>query len=124
MSRSPSSYVYYTFRRVLDPDVFRKNFAYQDYFIKKFHKGQYSLKMFFRYNRSVDDEKNSPLIIEIGFHLYFLIMKMYPNLALDMDEKYEKRLVNLLSVKESKSSSPSKWLIVNMYYFAKTLLGL
>ena len=117
VGRNRSSSVYYSLRKILDPDVFRRNFAYQKYFISKFHSNQYSLKMFFRYNLDVNDEKNSPLIMEVGFQLYFMIMKMSSNLAVDMDEKYYNRLIKLLSIKEANLSTNSKGLIFNIYSF-------
>ena len=109
--RSSSSYVYYILRRVIDPDVFRHNFAYQHYFMTKFHKYDYTLKMFFRYKKDVNKTKGSPLIIEVGFNLYFLLMKMQENLYRDMDEKYFKRLISLLGEKQKSVNAGTKNII-------------
>lgn len=110
--RSTKSYVYYSFRRILDPTVFRQNFAYQSYFMKKFHRNEYTLGMFFKYNSDIDRTFDSPLIIEVGFILYFLLMKMQQNLYQDMDEKYYKRLICLLSEKEKAASTTHKNLLL------------
>lgn len=119
VGRSRNSYVYYSLRRILDPDVFRKNFAYQSYFIKRFHKGEYSLKLFFRYNIDVDTDNNSPLIMEVGFQLYFLLMKMSSNLAVDMDEKYYNRLVRFITLRETKIYTDNKWFVSDLWDFMK-----
>lgn len=115
--RRPTSYVYYTLRRVLDPDTFRLNFAYQYYFVRKFHKGEYNMKLFFRYDRDVDVTNQSPLIIEIGFNLYFLLMKMQRNLFNDMDEKYYNRIICLLSQKEKAASTIRQNLFMTIVSF-------
>jgi hypothetical protein len=119
--RDPSSYVYYLLRRVIEPDVFRKNFAYQEYFIKKFHKSTYSLKMFFRYNNNVDSITGSPLIIEVGYLLYFMLMKMRPNLVGEMDEKYYNRLVKLLSNKDKMPSVGGKNMVLSIIDFTNDI---
>lgn len=98
--REPSSYVHYMFRRILGPDVFRLNFAYQDHFIKKFHKEEYTLDMFFKYERDLDEDIKSPLIIELGFNLYFLLMHLNDNLINDMDKVYYKRLTSLIPLRD------------------------
>ena len=115
--RSPTSYVYYSFRRILDPMVFRQNFAYQSYFMRKFHRNEYTSSMFFKYNSDIDRTFDSPLIIEVGFILYFLLMKMQRNLYQDMDEKYYKRLICLLSEKEKAASTTHKNLFLMIIDF-------
>jgi hypothetical protein len=97
------------------------NFAYQEYFIRKFHKNDYSLKMFFRYNNNVDNATGSPLIIEVGYLLYFMVMKMHPNLVGEMDEKYYNRLVKLLSNKDKLTSIGSKNMMSSMFDFTVDL---
>jgi hypothetical protein len=97
------------------------NFAYQEYFIRKFHKNNYSLKMFFRYNNNVDSATGSPLIIEVGYLLYFMLMKMHPNLVGEMDEKYYNRLVTLLSNKDKLTSISGKNMVYSMFDFTVDL---
>jgi hypothetical protein len=43
----PDDYIFYVYRRVIDPDVFRLNFAYHSYFIDKFHNNEYDTNLFF-----------------------------------------------------------------------------
>ena len=112
------SYVYYTFRRVLEPDMFKLNFAYQSYFMRKFHKGEYTLNMFYRYNLDVDSEDKSPLIIELGFNLYYLLILMKKHFQYDMDEKYNNHLLNLISPKESSSATINKNIFLTLIDFA------
>jgi hypothetical protein len=116
--RSLTSYVYYTYRRVFVPDTFRLNFAYQNYFKHKFHKNEYTLKMFFRNNKDMDVHHDSPLIIELGFSLYFLLMLMRNHMMLDMDEKFYNRLITLIPNKEKAASTRSKniaWTIIDFF---------
>ncbi|CAI2387002.1 unnamed protein product [Moneuplotes crassus] len=124
VGRNRTNYVYYILRRVLDPDVFRKNFAYQAYFVKRFHRNEYSIKLFFRYNLDVETDNNSPLIVEVGFNLYFLLMRMSANLAVDMDEKYYNRLVRFITLRETKSYKNNQWLIEDLWDFTKSLVNI
>jgi hypothetical protein len=116
--RSPTSYVYYTYRRVFEPDVFRLNFAYQNYFIEKYHEDEYTMDMFFRLNQDLDSNKNSPVVIELGFNLYFLLMLMRGNLMMDMDEVYKHRLINLISLKDNSSTTKQRNILSKITRFA------
>lgn len=112
VGREPDSYVFYLLRRVLDPDLFRLNFAYQSYFFQNFHGSEYITDVFFRYSRE-ESEKSSPFIIEVGFQLYFLLMRMSENFKIDEDENYTNRLLSLMTDQSKlKQSSDSEVLQV------------
>mmetsp|Transcript_29160 Transcript_29160/g.33361 ORF Transcript_29160/g.33361 Transcript_29160/m.33361 type:complete len:146 (-) Transcript_29160:1415-1852(-) len=117
VGRRSDSYVYYLFRRVLEPKTFRINFAYQAYFIKEFHQGEYSKDLFFRYDQHIDEDTESPLIIEIGFQLYFLLMRMRENMINDMDEKYYKRLIRFMSRKQRAAAAVTKFILLALIDF-------
>lgn len=107
----PTDYIFYSFRRNLDPEIFRKGFAYQQYFVKYFHNNEYQTYLFHRNEMSVDKRTKSPLIIEIGFYLFFILMKMEKNLAIDMDEKYYSRIVKLIPEKTKLYTTVNKNLV-------------
>ena len=111
VGRDPNSYVYYLFRRVLDPELFRLNLAYTYDFRSRYNNGKYTMDLFFKYSRSIDDPDDSPLIIEIGFRLYYLLLKMKDNFYIDMDEKYLNRVLVLLSSRTKSSDTVKKGII-------------
>lgn len=117
VGRRSDSYVYYLFRRVLQPKTFRLNFAYQTYFIAEFHKGEYSKDLFFRYDQHIDDDTASPLIVEIGFQLYFLLVRMRDNMIDDMDDKYYKRLIRFMQRKQRAAATVEKFVLFSMVDF-------
>ena len=119
VGRSPTSYIYYLYRRVLEPKTFRLNFAYQSYFFEKFHKNEYRLDLFFKYDKHVDSKIESPMIIEVGFYLYFLLMRMQENLIRDYDDKYNKYILRLLSKRNQSSSNVQNNTIITFGYFLK-----
>jgi inositol 1,4,5-triphosphate receptor type 1/inositol 1,4,5-triphosphate receptor type 3 len=89
-------YVYYLYRREIDPDIFRNVFAYQQYFFAKKYHSQYKTDLFFTYTGNMNKEDRSPFIVEIGFECYFLLKKLEENVRLDYDERYVKRILKLL----------------------------
>jgi hypothetical protein len=66
-------YIYYLYRREIDPKVFRKNFAYQYFFFTELNNAEYRTRHFFQYNLDLNAERLSPYIVEIGFQLFFLL---------------------------------------------------
>ena len=62
-----TDYVFYLYRRELNPDCWRKTFAYQKYYMDKYYKLDYTQDVFFNYVQENDDEQYIPCIIEIGF---------------------------------------------------------
>jgi hypothetical protein len=84
-------YVYYLYRRSFTPTMFRKNFAYQQYFSHNISGNEYKTKMFFTYHQNLNVKQISPYIIEIGFELYFLLKKMEENFTIDPDEAFYKK---------------------------------
>lgn len=114
---SPNDYVYYLYRRELHPDKLRLNFAYQEYLLTKFHKSEYKLNLFFQYQDSVDKEKDSPFIIEIGFLLYFLIKKMEKNLRQDENEVYNQSILRLLPSDKGFANVQVRNIVVGTIYF-------
>jgi hypothetical protein len=117
VGRDATSYIYYLYRRVLDPEMFRLNFAYQAYFFERFHKNNYSMDLFFRYKNGIDMDSASPFIIEVGFQLYFLLMNMRNNFNKDFDEKYYRRLISLFSERDESSSNVETNPFVSGYKF-------
>ena len=124
VGRTKTSYVYYLFRRVFSPEMFRLNFAYISDFIYHYHDKEYLMDLFFKYNKDIDDHKESPLIIEVGFRLYFLLMRMKDNLQNDMDEKYLKRILCLLSERTKASSTIKKGIIIEIEDICKDIFEL
>jgi len=86
-----TDYVYYLYRRVLSPAIFRKNFAYQQYFFSKSCGTEYDTNLFFKFYQNFDKKNKSPFVIEIGFECYFLLKKMEDNFKVDFDETYHKK---------------------------------
>ena len=115
--REPTSYVYYLYRRVLDPELFRLNFAYTNDFRKRYNGGKYTMDLFFKYNIDFTKAGDSPLIIELGFRLFYLLMRMKENLYIDMDEKYYKKILVLLTPKTKSSSKVKKGIILESFEF-------
>ena len=124
VGREPSSYVYYHFRRVLDPELFRLNLAYVYDFRQQYNEGKYTMNLFFKYIKDFDNADESPLIIELGFRLYFLLIRMKDNLYLDMDEKYYNRILVHLSTKTNSSSRIKKGIIMESFDFMSDLYDL
>jgi hypothetical protein len=132
VGREATSYIYYLYRRVLDPEMFRLNFAYQAHFIRRFHKNDYSMDLFFRYDSNInenlesdnDGTLESPLIVEIGFQLYFLLMSMRNNFNIDFDEKYYRRLYSLMAEKSEASSNIETNVFVSGYKLMLDLCNL
>ena len=52
------------------------NLVYQHHFFKVFNQNLYTNKVFFRYNEVNENASHSPIILEIGFLLYFIIIKL------------------------------------------------
>jgi hypothetical protein len=84
-------YVYYLYRRSFTPTMFRKNFAYQDYFYNHSFRGEYRTSLFFSYYQNLNKKDMSPYIAEIGFEFYFLLKKMEENFTIDPDETFHKK---------------------------------
>ena len=87
----PSDYIFYIYRREINPEIFRQNFAYQQYFFNKRYRSQYKKELFFTYHENINRKNRSPMIMEIGFEFYFLLKKMEENIKLDYDERYTKK---------------------------------
>ena len=115
----PTSYIFYHYRRVLDPELFRLNLAYVSDFANRYNDGKYTMDLFYKYNKNYDETDDSPLIIELGFKLYFLILRMKDNLILDMDETYLKRVLSLLPKRSKSSDIVKKGLLGETYEFGK-----
>ena len=113
----PTSYVYYHYRRVLDPELFRLNLAYVVDFASRYNDGKYTMDLFYKYNKNIDDPDDSPLIIELGFRLYFLILRMKDNLYIDIDEKYLNRILVLLSQRTKSSGTVKRGIIMESIEF-------
>ena len=124
VGRSPTSYIYYLYRRVLEPRTFRLNFAYQSYFLEKFHKDEYRLELFFRYDQHIDSKVESPMIIEVGFYLYFLLMRMQENLIRDYDDKYYKYILKLLSQRNRSSSNVQNNTFISFWFFLQDVYNI
>ena len=114
----PTSYVFYHYRRVLDPELFRLNLAYVSDFANRYNDGKYTMDLFYKYNKNYDETDDSPLIIELGFRLYFLILRMKDNLILDMDEKYLNRILALLSQRTKSSGTVKKGILMEFFDFS------
>ena len=113
----PSDYIYYIYRREINPDIFRQNFAFQRYFFLKFNKDQYKTELFFTYHQNINTKK-TPMIIEIGFELYFLLKKIEENIKLDYDERYTKSLVKLLPKWDKPQiKTQSNFVFETIFYF-------
>ena len=124
VGRNPTSYVYYLFRRVFSPEMFRLNFAYVSDFIYHYHDREYIMNLFFKYRNSIDDHEESPLIIENGFRLYFLLMRLKDNLLYDMDEKYLNRILVLISQRTKASTTMRKGIGAEVFDFLKDVFDL
>ena len=71
----------------------------------------------FKYNRDIDNLDGSPLIIELGFRLYYLLLKIKDNLVYDMDEKYLNRILVHLSQRVKASSTVKKGIAIELFDF-------
>ena len=69
--------------------------------MEKYHEDSYTMDMFFRLDQDLDSKDNSPVLIEFGFNLYFLLLLMKGNLTIDADEVYNHRLIKLISQRDS-----------------------
>ena len=56
----PSEYVYFLYRRELDPHLFRLTFAYQKSFMMSSYRQVYTRRMFFNYGQSSEKEELDP----------------------------------------------------------------
>ena len=72
---------------------------------------------FFKYSKVNDSIEDSPLIIEVGFRLYFLLLKMKENFYIDMDEKYLNRVLILLSKRTNSSDKVDKGIFMEFADF-------
>ena len=54
VGRNSKSYVYYLFRRIIDPEIFRLNLAYIYDFFTCYHNNEYTMDLFFSYNKDID----------------------------------------------------------------------
>lgn len=54
VGRTSKSYVYYLYRRIIDPELFRLNLAYVYDFFTCYHNKQYTNDLFFKYNKDID----------------------------------------------------------------------
>ena len=86
-----SDYIFYIYRREINPEIFRLNFAFQKHFFSQMYKEDYKTELFFGYHENISKKMNSPMIMEIGFEFYFLLKKIEENIKLDYDERYTKR---------------------------------
>ena len=116
----PTHYIYYSFRRNLDPEMFKLNFAYQNYFIRNCHSNGYQTNLFLRDELDVNLRLKSPLIIETGFLLYFILMKMQLNLAIDVDENYMK-IISLIPEKKKVYTTVSTNIFSEIYQLLKDI---
>lgn len=87
----PTDYVFYMYRREINPEIFRLILAYQHYFFYREYNYEYKTDLFFNYFQNINIKDRSPFIIEIGFECYFLLKKMEENLSIDYDERYNKQ---------------------------------
>ena len=113
-------YIYYSFRRSLDPEIFRKNFVYQNYFIKNYHSNGYQTDLFLRDEIDVNKIVKSLLIIEIGFLLYFILMKMQKKLAIDFDENYSE-IINLIPEEKKMYTTVSTNIFFEIFQLLKDI---
>ena len=54
VGRTSKSYVYYLYRRIIDPELFRLNLAYVYDFFTCFHSKEYTNDLFFKYTKDLD----------------------------------------------------------------------
>lgn len=120
----PSDYIFYIYRREIHPEIFRQNFAFQRYFFQRFEQDQYRTELFNVYHESIN-KKKSPMIMEIGFELYFLLKDIEENVKLDYDERYAKSIIKLLPKWDKPQiKSTQNMLFETIYFFFDMFKGM
>ena len=62
--------------RNISPNSLIKNLVYQYHFYKVFNQKNYTVDIFFRFIENDKDVPDSPIILETGFLIYFIIIKL------------------------------------------------
>lgn len=100
---------------IIDPNIIKKAILKEKYYRDIFNK-EYDSEVFFNYFQQ-SKEKQSPIIIEIGFLLYFIIRKMEKHVD-DSDKDY-KKLIDLMPEEGDASESLSQNFIIEFILVVK-----
>ena len=113
----PDHYVYFLYRRELNPECFRKTFAYQKYYFDKYYKSVYTKEVFFNHTQDTDKDEPIPCIMEIGFMCFYILKKLQPNIYEDPDERYQSQIMKLIPKKPKPTSDKNPNVLTGTWLF-------
>ena len=107
---------FFKFKILIDPEVFRKILAYQDYFFEKYHNRNYKVDLMYRFELSVDNVKDSCFVLEQGYILFFLLLKIRQHFEQYGSSKvYEDSIFKQIPQKERNDVSVSANIFVQIF---------
>jgi hypothetical protein len=91
-SDSVTNDAFFKYKTKINPYIFRKVLSDQDYFFNKYHNRIYMNRLFYRFDIDPKEATKSPFILEQGYILYFLLLRIKKhfdqfNGDLEYDEK-------------------------------------